>query len=116
MRREGGYQRDVKLSLLVFVVVVVFDLEKKALSLLTLSLPFLSALLAILNLSHENRVNFLNIMTGLGGGFDVRTIPLCGPGCCLFPVHFPEVSQICLIAYEDEWDLAKENGKCLSEV
>lgn len=83
----------------------VLALEDQALALLALSFAILGTFLALLNLSHQNRVDLVDIMPGLGRCLVVRAVPLGGPCCSLLTVYFTELGQICLVADKNEWDL-----------
>lgn len=83
----------------------VLALEDQALALLALSFAILGTLLALLNLSHQICVDFVDIVPGLGGCLEVRAVPLGSPCCSLLAVYFTELRQICLVADKNEWDL-----------
>jgi hypothetical protein len=93
----------------------VLALEDQALALLALSFAILGTLLALLNLSHQNRVDLINIVPGLGRCLVVRAVPLGSPCCSLLAVYFTELRQICLVADKNEWDLEKFIKKNRSE-
>lgn len=84
---------------------VLMALEDQALALLALSFAILGTLLALLNLSHQNRVDLVDIVPGLGRCLVVRAVPLGGPCCSLLMVYFTELGQICLVPDKNEWDL-----------
>lgn len=82
-----------------------FLLQNDTLALLALPLPVLSALLALLDLAHQDRVDVLDVLARFGRRLDVQTVPLGRLGRRLLVVDLAQLAQICLVADENEGDL-----------
>ena len=81
------------------------DLQNDALALLVLPLPVLGALLALLDLAHQDRVYVFDVLARLGRRLDVQTVPLGCLGRRLLVVHLAQLAQIGLVTDKNEGDL-----------